>query len=146
LPIIGGNFGFTDTDEPPGDFGIRENVRLTSGVEFSVLSVSQSGVEVPDSFLIDDPRGRLVSITVRISNYSSETITVSRGDFTGLGNGAEFDSSGITEASGDSAFLEDLSPGISSTFRVYFDVPIGRDLDGLIFRPSLFSGSAEIAF
>jgi len=127
-------------------FGVRDTVQFSSGLEFTVLTVKQTGVDQPDSFFVDEPRGRLVEVTVRILNGDSEAVTISSGDFIGLGNGVEYESAGITDSRGGSALLEELNPGIAESFDVYFDVPRGTGLEGISFRPSLFSSAVEVFF
>lgn len=118
---------------------IRSNsVRTEEGLSVRLYRINDNALD-PDSFFIDEPKGKLVVATLNISNDGNETYTINSLDFKGLSQGAEYDVSGILDSSGEYVLLDDINPGLSESLEIYFDLPRARDLEGVLFQPNLFS-------
>jgi predicted nucleic acid-binding Zn ribbon protein len=123
---------------------IRSNsVRTEEGLSVRLYRIDEDTPE-PDSFFIDEPKGKLVVATLNISNDGNETYTINSLDFKGLSQGAEYDVSGILDSSGEYVSLDDINPGLSESLEIYFDLPQTRDLEGVLFQPNLFSDEYEL--
>ena len=140
-PAVEGNSSLAQSGDSSE---IRTNsVRTEEGLSVRLYRIDDEALD-PDNFFIDEPKGKLVVATLNISNDGNETYTINSLDFKGLSQGAEYDVSGILDSSGEYVLLDDINPGLSESLEIYFDLPRGRELEGVLFQPNLFSEEYEL--
>ena len=128
--------------------GLGEGLIFESGVEIYAESIDESP-SIPNQFVIDPDsiKGELVSVRFYLKNGSNEEINVSSSSVKGLIDSAEYEPVGIFSDAGDWYVFEPVGPGLETTFDVFFDIPVGRNLTGAIYETSLFLGDqAEFTF
>ena len=90
------------------------------------------------------PAGTFVVVTVTVENVKDETIQVSNSDFTLQVNGTEIDASSEGYLLDDAFSFTDLSPSLSRTGTIVFDVPTEFAGQGVLKVQAVLSTDEEV--
>ena len=116
--------------ERPASIG--DTLETSRGVIVQLQAVDDNPT-LPDSFLLGDPLGEFVAVEFRITNESSEPLTIFRRSVSAVIGSRAYDADSLFSADQSAELLRDINPGLSAGFVAYFDIPPGERLTQIEF-------------
>jgi hypothetical protein len=133
----------TQSSESDGLFGVGETATTSDGVEVLVFSVAY-GVNTPNEWIIDAPKGELAAVEMEIFNGAEEQINLSTSSVIAYIDGLEYEASALFGPDGEWYLYEDVNPRLGATFSVYFDIPPGAKIEQIEFVSAAFFGESVV--
>lgn len=152
-PVSAGDSGVDSTGSPessdpdstsPEDAvetaGIGDTVTTSDGVSVTIVEVAY-GVDTPNNWIVDEPKGELASIRLEIFNGGDEPMSISSSSLVALVDEAEYSAAAVFGDDGEWYVYEDLNPQLGVGITAYFDVPPQASFTGAVFETSIIFGS-----
>ncbi|KQQ93761.1 hypothetical protein ASF62_06055 [Leifsonia sp. Leaf325] len=123
---------------------IDGSVNADDSVHITVMSV-RSGVDsVNDGVAERGANGEFAVVEVKIENAGAKDMDVNYQDFLASVDGESVEASDASTVNGDT-YTVTLKPGADAHAKLYFDVPVDSDLDGLAYTTGMFGDTLQIA-
>lgn len=117
-----------------------EPTNQDGGMQFVVMDVQQGLTSATDQYGLPlDPTGEYWTVDVEVTNVGDAARFIDTSGYYAIGDdGAKYDSES------DTWTYEQLNPGQKKTVKVYFDVPVGAELERVELHGSFLSDGVEV--